>query len=52
MKWELYAFTGRTIPYVKTVRYRWQVWWWMRRNAWRIAELRAINKETGEHIVR
>lgn len=52
MMWELYAFDGLHLPYVKTVRYRWQARYWMWRNAYRIAELRAINTVTKEHIIR
>ena len=50
--WDLYIFTGHTLPFVKTVKYRWQVRLWMWYNSMLIAELRAINKTTGEHIVR
>lgn len=50
--WELYAFDMVHLPYIKTVRYRWQVRLWMWRNSFRIAELRAINTITKEHIVR
>jgi hypothetical protein len=52
--WDLYIFNWppRGYPTRGSVASRWRVRLWMARNCWRIGELRAINRVTGEHIVR
>lgn len=50
--WDLYIFDMKNLPYAGAVKHRWQVRCWMWLNAWRIAELHAIHRNTREHIVR
>lgn len=48
-KWEIYKFPGGKVGERRT---RFGVYLWMWLNFFEIRELRAINRETGEHIVR
>lgn len=50
--WDLYIFTGYSLPKAGTRKTRFGVYLWIILNYLRMAELRAVNRETGEHIVR
>jgi hypothetical protein len=52
--WDLYIFYWPPRGCIDrgSVASRWRVYLWMAVNIWRIGELRAIHRGTGEHIVR